>query len=128
MGYFTDVKLDVSAAKPPLTGYVLTVLVSEKPAVREVKVEGNEELSKDDFKDTIEVKPFQILDQEAVRKSAKKMQEKYVEKGNRAASTAMLKRSEEHTSELQSPDHLVCRLLLEKKKNHPPNIPRTRRP
>src|SRR5258708_22733104 len=27
-------------------------------------------------------------------------------------------RSEEHTSELQSPDHLVCRLLLEKK-----NIP-----
>src|SRR5438552_12680899 len=30
-----------------------------------------------------------------------------------------LVRSEEHTSELQSPDHLVCRLLLEKKK---PNI------
>src|SRR5947208_13207942 len=27
-----------------------------------------------------------------------------------------LRRSEEHTSELQSPDHLVCRLLLEKKK------------
>src|SRR5438552_12619265 len=27
-------------------------------------------------------------------------------------------RSEEHTSELQSPDHLVCRLLLEKKKSH----------
>src|SRR5258708_10850456 len=25
-------------------------------------------------------------------------------------------RTEEHTSELQSPDHLVCRLLLEKKK------------
>src|SRR5207244_12372582 len=32
------------------------------------------------------------------------------------------RRSEEHTSELQSPDHLVCRLLLEKKKN---NIPKT---
>src|SRR5258708_19395154 len=30
------------------------------------------------------------------------------------ASSAL--RSEEHTSELQSPDHLVCRLLLEKKK------------
>src|SRR5258708_25023582 len=27
-----------------------------------------------------------------------------------------IQRSEEHTSELQSPDHLVCRLLLEKKK------------
>src|SRR5438552_14842918 len=32
-------------------------------------------------------------------------------------------RSEEHTSELQSPDHLVCRLLLEKKNiNQLPNI------
>src|SRR5258708_16331048 len=30
---------------------------------------------------------------------------------------AVIDRSEEHTSELQSPDHLVCRLLLEKKKN-----------
>src|SRR5258708_31548047 len=29
--------------------------------------------------------------------------------------TACEFRSEEHTSELQSPDHLVCRLLLEKK-------------
>src|ERR1039457_7728897 len=28
------------------------------------------------------------------------------------------KRSEEHTSELQSPCNLVCRLLLEKKKHH----------
>src|SRR5258708_28682022 len=30
----------------------------------------------------------------------------------------VVSRSEEHTSELQSPDHLVCRLLLEKKKTH----------
>src|SRR5438552_16510380 len=30
-------------------------------------------------------------------------------------------RSEEHTSELQSPDHLVCRLLLEKKKKQKKN-------
>src|SRR5258708_37428812 len=34
------------------------------------------------------------------------------------ASAAINGRSEEHTSELQSPDHLVCRLLLEKKKNY----------
>src|SRR5258708_27140223 len=35
--------------------------------------------------------------------------------GKYSAAEAKL-RSEEHTSELQSPDHLVCRLLLEKKK------------
>src|SRR5690348_17842052 len=33
-----------------------------------------------------------------------------------------LLRSEEHTSELQSPVHLVCRLLLEKKKSGPVKI------
>src|SRR5438552_7341682 len=33
---------------------------------------------------------------------------------------AARERSEEHTSELQSPDHLVCRLLLEKKKRDLP--------
>src|SRR5438876_9137718 len=32
-------------------------------------------------------------------------------------------RSEEHTSELQSPVHLVCRLLLEKKKYSTTSIP-----
>src|SRR3989442_10589676 len=32
-------------------------------------------------------------------------------------------RSEEHTSELQSRPHLVCRLLLEKKKNEPTAAP-----
>src|SRR2546422_7343204 len=36
-------------------------------------------------------------------------------------------RSEEHTSELQSRLHLVCRLLLEKKKKPPPGLPETRR-
>src|SRR5258708_24364361 len=35
---------------------------------------------------------------------------------SREANSACRRRSEEHTSELQSPDHLVCRLLLEKKK------------
>src|SRR3712207_8397405 len=35
---------------------------------------------------------------------------------------ALLRRSEEHTSELQSRQYLVCRLLLEKKKNKQYNI------
>src|SRR3989442_8509569 len=35
---------------------------------------------------------------------------------------AILRRSEEHTSELQSRPHLVCRLLLEKKKKSSPKL------
>src|SRR5436305_9866227 len=38
-------------------------------------------------------------------------------RNRRAAGGAPVLRSEEHTSELQSRPHLVCRLLLEKKKN-----------
>src|SRR5256885_5635879 len=38
--------------------------------------------------------------------------------GARASGAAKPPRSEEHTSELQSPCNLVCRLLLEKKKNN----------
>src|SRR5256885_11905946 len=37
--------------------------------------------------------------------------------GARRAESLAAKRSEEHTSELQSPCNLVCRLLLEKKKS-----------
>src|SRR5258708_26996920 len=40
-------------------------------------------------------------------------------------STRGSSRSEEHTSELQSPDHLVCRLLLEKKKRNHKSVPGT---
>src|SRR5438552_5619967 len=46
--------------------------------------------------------------------------------GHRARDLDRRYRSEEHTSELQSPDHLVCRLLLEKKKPSwaaPPTTP-----
>src|SRR5260221_3654350 len=39
------------------------------------------------------------------------------------ASPADRRRSEEHTSELQSHSDLVCRLLLEKKKNDDPHLP-----
>src|SRR2546426_10732281 len=38
------------------------------------------------------------------------------QEGAEVAVRHLLKRSEEHTSELQSPCNLVCRLLLEKKK------------
>src|SRR2546426_6994267 len=40
---------------------------------------------------------------------------------------ARRQRSEEHTSELQSPCNLVCRLLLEKKKTHMPTACSTHR-
>src|SRR5258708_19290495 len=47
--------------------------------------------------------------------ATKEVKEKLAQEGSMATPA---NRSEEHTSELQSPDHLVCRLLLEKKKKN----------
>src|SRR5258708_17894722 len=41
-----------------------------------------------------------------------------VRRASQMRDRSKLRRSEEHTSELQSPDHLVCRLLLEKKNKY----------
>jgi outer membrane protein insertion porin family len=78
LGFFSDVtvKMEGDPSAP-----VLVFEVVEKPTVSEWKIEGNDEISKDDLKETIEVKPFQVLDLVAVRKDVKKIQEKYVEKG-----------------------------------------------
>src|SRR5438552_18904659 len=57
--------------------------------------------------------PYTTLFRSQVRQDAHPLPRPVVAAGQRQHRHA---RSEEHTSELQSPDHLVCRLLLEKKK------------
>ena len=79
LGFFSDVQILVDDTDPQRP--VLVVRVAEKPAVRTVKIRGNKELSDDDLKDLIDVKPFNILDMAAVRRNVKKLQDKYVEKG-----------------------------------------------
>ncbi|MBL8912686.1 MAG: outer membrane protein assembly factor BamA, partial [Archangium sp.] len=76
--YFNDVQLLVQRAP---NGIAYVVRVTEKPAIRSVTLAGNDELSKDDFKDIVDVKPFTILDVAKVKANEKKIQEKYVEKG-----------------------------------------------
>src|SRR5690554_7129465 len=56
----------------------------------------------------------------ALRTAVKKFEKSLdtgVEKAEELLAATMKERSEEHTSELQSRPHLVCRLLLEKKNN-----------
>ncbi|WP_309897555.1 outer membrane protein assembly factor BamA [Archangium sp.] len=79
LGYFTDVQL--LAQRLPTGGVVYVVRVQERPSIRAVKLAGNEELSQDDLKEAIEVKPLTILDLDVVRRTQKKIQEKYVDKG-----------------------------------------------
>jgi outer membrane protein insertion porin family len=79
LGYFSDVQL--LTQRLPTGGVVYVVRVQERPSIRAVKLAGNEELSQDDLKESIEVKALTILDMDAVRRTQKKIQEKYVDKG-----------------------------------------------
>ncbi|HEX8438520.1 MAG TPA: outer membrane protein assembly factor BamA [Archangium sp.] len=79
LGYFSDVQL--LTQRLPTGGVVYVVRVQERPSIRAVKLAGNDELSQDDLKEAIEVKPLTILDMDAVRRTQKKIQEKYVDKG-----------------------------------------------
>lgn len=79
LGYFADVQLLVQ--RLPNGGIVYVVRVEERPTVRDVKLQGNEELSEDDLKEALEVKPFTLLDLDVVRRTARKIQEKYIDKG-----------------------------------------------
>jgi len=78
LGYFADVSIEEKGLPGKL---VLVVKVVEKPSVQDYRIEGNDEIGSDDFKEAIEVKRYAILDAAAVRKTVKKMQEKYTEKG-----------------------------------------------
>src|SRR5256885_11287024 len=64
----------------------------------------------------------------AIASSSQKMSERFsISKTSYQGRVTRWRRSEEHTSELQSPCNLVCRLLLEKKKkkNETSSTPRT---
>ena len=78
LGFFADVVVE-ERGDPEKPSIVFRV--SERPAVRETKIEGNEEISSDDLKDAVEVKQYAILDLNQVKRSVRKIQEKYVEKG-----------------------------------------------
>ncbi len=79
LNYFQDIQLLVQ--RRGNAGIVYVVRVEERPSIREVRLQGNDELSKDDFKDTLDLRPFSILDLDAVRRNAKKIHDKYIEKG-----------------------------------------------
>jgi outer membrane protein insertion porin family len=78
LGLFSDVEVDREGTKD---APILVYRVTERPALREWRVEGNEEFSKKDLEETVTLKPGQLVDPAAVQKDVKKIQEKYVEKG-----------------------------------------------
>ncbi len=87
LGYFDDVEVRLlSPEEAQAAGPVLVFVVREKPTIRKIEYEGNEEIGKDDLEDLLEIRPYTILDLNRVEKTAKKFAEKYREKGYYLAS------------------------------------------
>ena len=78
MGYFDDVK--ISTADSP-KGKVVTITVKEKPAVREVRFEGNKEIDTKDLEDQIGLKRFAVYKPAAVKEAEQKISQLYRDKG-----------------------------------------------
>jgi len=79
MGYFADAQ--ALAEVGPDEKVHLTWQLTEKPALHKISYEGNDELSNDDLKDLIDLKPYSILDLAAIRRNQHKLHDKYIEKG-----------------------------------------------
>ena len=78
LGYYTDIQVDVRDQKGQR---ILTFVVTEKPSVRNVVFEGNDELDDDELKDVVDIKAFGILDRAKVNRNAEKLKDLYTEKG-----------------------------------------------
>jgi len=79
LGFFEDIHLFLEALEGGQ--YVYVVQLRERPVVREVRFEGNEELSSSDIKELVTLKTLSILNPATVQQNAKKIQDKYIEKG-----------------------------------------------
>ncbi len=60
----------------------LVVVVVEKPSIKEIKYEGRDDLSEEDVKGVVDVKPFTILKVDELKRNAEKIHDLYVEKGH----------------------------------------------
>jgi outer membrane protein insertion porin family len=78
MGYFSDVKID---AEEVPGGLRLVVLVTEKPIVSSIDIEGNDEVETSDLMEALTIKERTLFQEEKVKESARKIREIYHNRG-----------------------------------------------
>jgi len=78
LGYFQDVKARTEASEK---GIILTYEVTERPIVREVRIEGNKEISIEKIRGAFEVKPGAIFSAKDMTKGVKKVKKLYADDG-----------------------------------------------
>ncbi len=78
MGYFEDVKVDLKTTD---LGPALTFIVQERPFVKQIKYEGNQEVVEESIRDVVTVRPYTIFSLEKVKETKAKIEELYEKKG-----------------------------------------------
>lgn len=78
LGFYKDVQVHFEEADGV---NVLRYEVTEKRSIREIRYEGNDELSEDDFSEVVNLRPFSILNLYEIKINANKIKDLYVEKG-----------------------------------------------
>jgi outer membrane protein insertion porin family len=78
-GFFEDVRV---LLEPQQDGTLRVVFaVVEKPAVTDVRIEGNKKIDDEDLNELIDVKSFGVLNEAKIRQTVETLRDKYVEKG-----------------------------------------------
>jgi outer membrane protein insertion porin family len=78
MGYFSNVKID---AEEVPGGLRLAVIVTEKPIVSSIVIEGNQEVDTADLKEAVTIKERTLFQEEKIKESAAKMRAVYQNQG-----------------------------------------------
>jgi len=78
-GFFEDVVVDLAEGDDGKV--IVRFLVDEKPAVREVNIEGNKKIDEDDIREVLDVHAFAVLNEQKVAEAQREIRELYVEKG-----------------------------------------------
>ncbi len=79
-GFFEDVVVEL-LPDPSGQGVIVRVRVTEKPAVRDVKLVGHKKVDEDDLREVLDVRAFTVLNEAKVKENVQKLRDVYVDKG-----------------------------------------------
>lgn len=78
MGTFDDIRVEKQQKKD---GILLIYVVKERPAIGDIRLEGNDEIDEEEIFKVINIKPATIIDIEKVRDNVEKIKELYIDEG-----------------------------------------------
>jgi outer membrane protein insertion porin family len=77
-GFFDDVRVE---SRPVDGGVDLVFIVIEKPAVRQVLLEGHKKIDDEDLREVMDIRPFSVLNEASIARNTLRITDLYVEKG-----------------------------------------------